>query len=310
MKKILKYLRQNIIGFIVDGIVFGSFGVYAATVIAASSVGYSDNSSLGANNVQSAIDKLNTKATTKIKEAKEECPEGKICKDPICRRAAILHTEICSNTDTTGYCQADGYKLNDVITYGNLGTKGVLTSKDAFDCDVNGDGVYDSNIERFYYVSDMTNGIMQDSNVAVLIYYNNVSEGVASNSTAYAYDSSGENWHGPVTAIKQLPTIFDYTGYAARLLTVQESKIGCKLELSKTPGQLSSKCKYLMENTKYSSSSLKTYGGWLDSPDSLNSKTVWLIYSNYRYVAHHNANVSSKHGVRPAIEVAKSNIDY
>lgn len=150
MKKILKYLRQNIIGFIVDGIVFGSFGVYAATVIAASSVGYSDNSSLGADNVQSAIDKLNTKATTKIKEAKEECPEGKICKDPICRRAAILHTEICSNTDTTGYCQAD----------------------------------------------------------------------------------------------------------------------------------------------------------------SLNSKTVWLIYSNYRYVAHHNANVSSKHGVRPAIEVAKSNIDY
>ena len=47
-------------------------GVYAAVVIAASNVGYSDNNDLGADNVQDAIDKLNTKATIKVKEAKEE----------------------------------------------------------------------------------------------------------------------------------------------------------------------------------------------------------------------------------------------
>ena len=46
-------------------------GVYAAVVIAASNVGYSDNNDLGADNVQDAIDKLNTKATIKVKEAKE-----------------------------------------------------------------------------------------------------------------------------------------------------------------------------------------------------------------------------------------------
>ena len=281
MKKILNYLIE----FVVGGIVFGSLGVFAATVIAASNVGYSDNNDLGADNVQDAIDKLNTKATIKVKEAKEECPDKMFCKPKLCKRATTLHTEICSNDDSSYYCQADGYALNDTITYGNFGTKGVLTSGDAFDCDVNGDGVYDSETERFYYVSDATNGITNDNSTAVLIYYNNVSRGVASNSAVYAYDDSKSNNNGPVTAIAQLPTIeqwnnvslknttraitnengenttsagnlpttFSYLRYAARFLTYQEVYSGCfdgtvNIDSAKS---LSTKCKYLMENTKY-----------------------------------------------------------
>ena len=79
--RIVKHLKNNykiIIGIII-GVVISGCGVYAATVIAASSVGYTDNSSLGANNVQDAIDKLNTKATIKIKEAEAKCPSGNIC---------------------------------------------------------------------------------------------------------------------------------------------------------------------------------------------------------------------------------------
>ena len=281
MKKILNYLIE----FVVGGIVFGSLGLFAATVIAASNVGYSDNNDLGADNVQDAIDKLNTKATIKVKEAKEECPDKMFCKPKLCKRATTLHTEICSNDDSSYYCQADGYALNDTITYGNFGTKGVLTSGDAFDCDVNGDGVYDSETERFYYVSDATNGITNDNSTAVLIYYNNVSRGVASNSAVYAYDDSKSNNNGPVTAIAQLPTIeqwnnvslknttraitnengenttsagnlpttFSYLRYAARFLTYQEVYSGCfdgtvNIDSAKS---LSTKCKYLMENTKY-----------------------------------------------------------
>ena len=261
----------------------------------------------------------------------------------LCKRATTLHTETCSNTDTTGYCQADGYALKDTITYGNLGTTGTLTSGDAFDCDVNGDGVYDSATERFYYVSDMTNGVTQDSNTAVLIYYNNVSGGVASNSTAYAYDESGKNNNGPVTVIKQLPTskqwsnvsltntirtitnqsggnttnagnlptAFSYEGYAARLLTAQEVSTGCVFTVgSYTKGELSSKCKYLMENTKYSSSSLRTYGGWLESPDASDSFSAWIVYAYGRNVNTGYVDSVSNFGVRPAIEVAKTNIDY
>lgn len=62
--RIVKYLKNNykiIIGIII-GAVISDCGVYAATVIAASSVTYSDNTSLGATNVQDAIDKLYAKA--------------------------------------------------------------------------------------------------------------------------------------------------------------------------------------------------------------------------------------------------------
>lgn len=263
---------------------------------------------------------------------------------PVCKRATTLHTEICSNEDNSRFCQADGYALNDTITYGNLGTNGILTSGDAFDCDVNGDGVYDSETERFYYVSNVTNGVTTNTNAAVLIYYNNVSGGVASNSTVYAYDSSGKNNNGPVTAIKQLPTTsqwnnvslknttraitnesggnttsagnlptaFSYAGYAARLLTYQEIYNGCydgTTGIFSTKG-LSTKCKYLMENTKYSSSSLKTYGEWIESSSTSNSYNASHVYAVDRRMGGHAVDNTSRYGVRPAIEVAKSRIDF
>ena len=260
----------------------------------------------------------------------------------MCKRATTLHKEICTNSEASGYCQADGYSLNSEIEYGSLGTKGTLPSGDAFDCDVNGDGTYDSETERFYYVSDATNGITTDSDTAVLIYYSNVSGGVPSNSTTYAYyNAAKENWHGPVTAIKQLPTTtqwkttltntkrqittetgttstkggtlpeFSYEGYAARLLTVQEVNAGCGITIgTATKGELSTKCKYLMENTKYSNASNKAYGEWLESPSIDDSYYTWVVGGNASYVPSGSANGTSGCGVRPAIEVAKTNIDY
>ena len=254
----------------------------------------------------------------------------------LCKRATTLHTETCSQTSTSVYCSADGFSTGDTITYGNLGEDGTLASGDAFDCDVNGDGTYDAETERFYYVSDMTNGIASDSNTAVLIYYNNVSGGEANNMAAYAYDTSGSNNNGPVTAKLQLPTTsqwtnvslksltrditdekgtirvtgFSYEGYAARLLTPQEVEQGCGFTVgSYTKGELSSKCKYLMENTKYSNSSLKTYGPWLETPSSSYSSNAWSVYGLSRYVNLDTVD-SSISGVRPAIEVLKSDISY
>ena len=260
----------------------------------------------------------------------------------MCKRATTLHKEVCTNSDASGYCQADGYALNSEIEYGSLGTKGTLTSGDAFDCDVNGDGTYDPATERFYYVSDMTNGITVDSNTAVLIYYSNVSGGVALNSTTYAYDESKENWHGPVTAIKQLPTTsqwkttltnakrqiitetgttsttggtlptaFSYEGYAARLLTAQEVNVGCGFTVgSWNTGELSTKCKYLIENTKYSNASNKTYGEWLESPRAAYSNFAWIVNSSHRIAGSNDTSSVGGYGVRPAIEVQKSNISY
>lgn len=218
-------------------------------------------------------------------------------KMPICQRATILHTEECKGN----YCASAGYKANGsygttTITYGSLGTTGNLVSGDAFDCDVNGDGTYDAETERFYYVTDMEN----NSNVAVLIYYNNVSEGKPNNEKYYPYDSSGENWHGPRTAMEQLPTtsqwsnvslfnterklineygttstkdghafpeVLSYSKYAARFLTIAEVK---KLVNFYIPswkiGELNNHL-YLVENTNFSKKDNSKFDGyWLETP--------------------------------------------
>ena len=264
---------------------------------------------------------INYTMLTKEKSDTPVTPEKKV----ICKRASVLHT-------------------GDTRTFGNLGTSGTLTSGDAFDCDVNGDGTYDPETERFYYVSDYYNASTKafDDSIAVLIYYNNVSAGSPSNNTTYAYDSSGENWHGPQTAIEQLPTIsqwsnvslknttrtilnengenttiggtlpndFSYAGYASRLLTTQEVEKACNITVgSYKDGELDN-CNYLMENTKYSSSHVNNYGYYLENPLSSWSEKVWFVDSGTRSVSRETVSLAVLDGVRPAIEVSKTNIDY
>ena len=257
-------------------------------------------------------------------------------KKVVCKRASekTLHTETCSQTDPTYYCSGAGLK-GKTITYGTVPDK-ELKSGDAFDCDVNGDGKYNSDTERFYYVTDM------DDSTAVLIYYNNVEKGKPSNSKLVTYDSSEENWHGPRTAIEELPSTsewrnvslknsvrailnenegnttkgetlpsnFCYAGYSARLLTVQEINKACGIKAGHwTTGELDT-CNYLMENTKYSNASIGNYGYWLENVRSDYSTNAWNVYGSGRYVDNHTVNYAGVIGVRPAIEVLKSNIEY
>ena len=268
--------------------------------------------------------------------------DGQDMKTIVCKRATKLHTEECTQTDNTYYCSGAGYTENGskgttTITYGNLGTKGKLVSGDAFDCDVNGDGEYNPDTERFYYVTDM------DDSTAVLIYYNNVSKGKPSNSTKYAYDSSGENWHGPRTAIEQLPSTsewrnvsltssvknivtengtktttggtlpdsFSYAGKAARLLTIQEVRKATGISNIPTwkVGELDN-FNYLLENTKYSNASTAAWAWWLENPRSGDSAYAWIVAGNGRSVYGGTADNVRDSGVRPAIEVLKSNIEY
>lgn len=261
---------------------------------------------------------------------------------PICQRATLLHTEECLGN----YCSGMGYKPNgsmgsSTITYGKLGTSGVLSSGDAFDCDVNGDGIYDAVTERFYYVTDMEN----NNNLAVLIYYNNVSNGTPSNDTYYQYYTIAENWHGPLNAMSQLPTttqwknvklsqtsrklvneygttsskdghnypeILDYSNYAARLLTMAEVK---KLTTTYIPswknGELDAHL-YLVENTNFSKKDNSKFDGyWLETPRNTMSNHGWIIYATARRV--HSVEVQRTDvlvGVRPVIEVSKNDILY
>ena len=266
-----------------------------------------------------------------------------------CVRAATLHTTECTQTLNYCYAAgytSSGSKGTTTITYGNLGTTGTLSSGDAFDCDVNNDGTYDPITERFYYVSDYYNTTTKEfeTDKATLIYYNNTKAGVQDNTSAgsIAYDSSNKNYQGPVTAITNLPTRvqwtnanlitgtrtilaetgatstmggalptgFDYSNYAARLITAQELNSACGITIgSYNTGELDG-CNYLMENTKYSSSSLGTNGYWIETPSFNDSSDVWYVYGNNRYVKYIEANYSSNRSARPAISLLKSNISY
>ena len=230
-------------------------------------------------------------------------------------------------------------------TFGNMSvTQKKLNSGDAFDCDVNGDGTYDPNTERFYYVSDYYNTSTKEfeDDAAVLIYYNNVSKGKPSNNTAYRYDAIKENWHGPRTAIEGLPSTsewrnvslknsvrailnengentawgetlpdnFSYAGKSTRLLTVQEINKACGITAGNwIRGELNN-CNYLMENTNYSNSDF-LYGYWIENPYSVYSHyacNAWYVIGSDRSVSQDN--VLDAKGVRPVIEVLKSNIEY
>ena len=258
----------------------------------------------------------------------------------LCKRATSLHTETC-NVSSSGYGCRKGFKKGDTITYGSLGTSGKLTTGDAFDCDVNGDGIYNSTNERFYYVSDLfTSGIYSsasfNSNYAVLIYYSNVLNGVATSYTSSGvyYNSSisspGSNGYksGPVEAAAAMPStsqwvtsivtlnqyIYNassgkyavtrsaYTGKAARLLTQQEISKGCGCGKCSTNKSLTS-CNFLFENTRYAYGTASgTTGIRLDDGSFTEYDDVnWSTAS---------AAVQTTKGARPAIEVEKTKISY
>ena len=302
------------------------------------------DSHAGDNNTESEV--MGKIFNVELSLVAEQTSQVTLAANKLCKRATTLHTEECDNDN----CRADGYYITGemkttTVTYGNLGEKGTLTSGDAFDCDVNGDGVYDSETERFYYVSDMTNGVMQDSNTAVLIYYSSVSNGLPSNSTTYFYDEDGHNNNGPITAVKQLPTTsqwknvsltntkrkittekettetaagtiieeFDYSGYAARLLTYQEANNGCYDGTTTVDSfhGVRTKCKYLLENTKYSLKNSPIENEWLETPESRFYFNSWVINIIGRQI--NTRQVNSDAGpcsVKPVIEVAKTNIEY
>ena len=264
------------------------------------------------------VEGVNAKSTTKL-----------------CKRATKLHKETCNSS----ICQADGYAADSEVEYGLLGTEGTLTSGDAFDCDINGDGVYDDATERFYYVSDYYNTTTKafEDDTAVLVYYNNVKSGVSDSYAPSAYDIVNKsNWYGPVTAVEQLPntsqwettlkgseraiinqngenttyggtlpTDFSYVKYAARLLTYQEINSLCNTS------SLTDNCKYLFENTKYAKNQNSLTAWWLENAHASNSSDAYIINSLGKSIAtRYVTDTSAYVGVRPAIEVQKTNISY
>ena len=178
-----------------------------------------------------------------------------------------------------------------------------------------------------------------DSETAVLIYYSNVTGSTPNNTLKYAYNTNiyGINYMGPLNAKTQLPkksewinvslknevraiknqaggtttkggdlpTSFDYSEYAARLITSQEVQKGCGKSTVFSGGNLEN-CNYLVENTQYANLDL-VRGYWLETPRNLSSSSVY--FADGCYLQLDVGQAYSELGIRPVIEVSKSKIE-
>lgn len=250
----------------------------------------------------------------------------------LCRRATFLHSENCSSstsTSKTGYCTAGGTS----ITYGQIGTKGKLASGDAFDCDINNDGVYDSTKERFYYVTDL------DSKSAILIYYSNSSSNGLSSTTAppyYYQKNQSISYLGPLTASNYLPQKSAWPGVGLINDTEQiyNESGGTTVEYGPSNNpyiEILPKYKYTTaarlltypEFKKITDTNIffENYGGQTGNPSCLWLNTVCSTcggsqayaiqyYSSSTHFIASPLTTSTSCGVRPVIEVLKNDMDY
>ncbi len=260
----------------------------------------------------------------------------KISPKPVCVRATELKTEKCEAFVQSGnyYCGSiENYGA--MMSYGNLGEKGTLAVGDAFDCDVNNDGEYDKDTERFYYLSP-EDGDNANNNI-VLIYYNNTKAGLPDNKFASRYSNEIE---GPNEAYLHLPTteqwsnpllfnnferqiktrgghdfinddgskiylpIFTYTNRSSRLVDVKEITYKCLDENSK----IKEECSFLYENTNHSSKdNIQEY--WTETYLN-NNYFPYVIRGDTRKLSSEIMSQNTYVGVRPVIVISKNNILY
>ena len=203
------------------------------------------------------------------------------------------------------------------------GTEGALEVGDTFNCDVNGDGLFDSNLEKFYYISNYYNQQTKtfDSSIVVLIHSLNSSGGftVTTNSPVMWNTESTTN-NGPVAVdanfasdnwinikLKNNPrdifsgygstgskyTTFEYTK-SVRLLTVEEYNFGCNPK---------SKCNFL-----WGSDAEVGDGIWLENIASSSNATIYVLKSSSNELS--TDSVNANYMARAVIEVSKSSIVY
>ena len=180
--------------------------------------------------------------------------------DFVCKAATSLHTEQC--TRSSSGCRAKGFSASQVITYGHLlDSASALTHGAAYDCDVDYDGIFDDDTERFYYFGT-------ENGNAKLVHYAN-----QDNNSSVAYDPAVAllpnyelDQQNPLIPVWDNPNLVTYTtgtfaGKAARFMTYDEITGGLwdNTTAGLGPGGTSL---YLVEMSNFASTT-KTDGIWL-----------------------------------------------
>lgn len=204
----------------------------------------------------------------------------------VCREATELHDEPCKNSGTGGCANNGGYSQNETITYGSLVDENSPKPGDAYDCDVNYDGVYDDETERFYYMHTLEGN-------AVMFYYNNMINEDKKYNTVLDYFPTTSTWDNPGL------TEFD-NGLVARRPTKDDLSKGCgNIDVMQKNSLLN--CIYTLENTSFGNTANSRRSTYMLERDSENTSTYYRAHKNYRDVVTGDSNLNGS--PRPVVEI-------
>ncbi|MBE6161555.1 MAG: hypothetical protein E7158_05015 [Firmicutes bacterium] len=288
-------------GFLAVSIIFSFFIVFLM-ILTINMASYAQNRIL-LNQIKKDIKSETNLKIDKIEISNNCDPSTEEC--PRCIRAKTLH--------------ASG-----ATKYGQLGTRGILTVGDAFDCDVNDDGEYNSDNERFYYLSGVFsygsyNSEIYDENYASLIYYTNYGYPGTSLYSYYPGDGPAEiieklpNWTKP-SLKSDYRNIYTETGTLVKSnfeYSHKNSRLPNYKEIEHACGPLGGyavvalNCPFMYENL---SSESESY--WIEDYYNENQNNVWAVSGSYGSLSYYRSDyMGSQLKVRPVIEVAINDIE-
>ena len=226
-----------------------------------------------------------------------------------------LHNETCQG----GGCAVSGTGFNtsnnNTITYGTIGN-GVPISGDAYNCDVDYNGIYDEKesdnltfIERFYFVRTKTNTNTEDS--AVMYYSTSFDSTGRNNRTQSKTDIESKNY---TTALTYLPqaTLWDNPGLinlgngkVTRFVSDDDMEEVCgTLTFSNTSYFTSCQKWFWFENTRFQSLNMGRAGIWMEYNGGAKYHRIHSQSLNLGEVES-----SSENMARPVIEIPMSALE-
>ena len=241
----------------------------------------------------------------------------------ICKKvndANDLHTETC----VSGGCRLSGVNLpvNSTITYGTVNGTDSPMAGDAYNCDVNDDGIYDSQTEygkfneRFYFLREIDNG--NNPSTGSLIYYTSYDSNGPLETQHTNKDNLGSTDYN--TALTWLPTagsannpwdnpgLIDFdpnNGKVSRFISFDDIAAVCGSSgLPNASTDYFATCSkwFLMENSRFQSNNLSRAGIWIQ----LNGDTYHRIHTASVNIAVPQDGANSENTARPVIEIPMS----
>ena len=223
----------------------------------------------------------------------------------VCKKAqtGTLHTETCVSS---GSCWSHGYSSNPTITYGTIPDNDSPKKGDAYDCDVNDDGTYDAQTERFYYIrGEIDTSGDEPVESGYLVHFTSFdAQGQMDSSKtrgSYVYDTALTYLPSATTWGWDNPNLLSMNGNVTRFITREDLAEACGDEAG---GSSFTTCQFFLENSRFQSKDLGRAGIWLEKENN----TLYRIHTE-SLVAHQAPDAESVNATRPVIGVNSNAIE-